>query len=145
MNGKPSCFVALAMFFGVAVAVAAPAPQGPDVLPPRLEARYQAITSELRCPVCQNETIAVSDSIVSADLRRVVRQKLLAGASDAEIRHYMIARYGLFAVYKPPVIHSTWVLWFGPATLLLIAAGVAGLTVRRRQRLLVGHDETERS
>jgi cytochrome c-type biogenesis protein CcmH len=132
------------MTFVVAAATAAPAPQGPDVLPPRLEARYQAITSELRCPVCQNETIAVSDSIVSADLRRVVRQKLIAGVSDAEIRQYMIARYGLFAVYKPPVVHGTWALWFGPAALLLIAAGVAGVTIQRRRRLLVGRDETER-
>ncbi|MGH8426636.1 MAG: cytochrome c-type biogenesis protein [Gammaproteobacteria bacterium] len=144
MNHRAAGFVALAMIFVVAAATAAPAPKGPGVLPPRLEARYQAITSELRCPVCQNETIAVSDSIVSADLRRVVRQKLLAGASDAEIRHYMIARYGLFAVYDPPLAGSTWVLWFGPAALLLIAAGVAGVTIRRRRRLLVGRNETER-
>ncbi|HEX5314199.1 MAG TPA: cytochrome c-type biogenesis protein [Gammaproteobacteria bacterium] len=131
------------LLLSAAPAFAAPAPSGPDVLPPKLELRYQKLTSELRCPVCQNETIAVSDSVVSADLRRVVREKLRAGASDREIRDYMIARYGLFAVYDPPVAAGTWALWFGPLALLLLAALIAAIAIRRRRRILAGRERAE--
>ena len=126
----------IAAIFSAAMASAAEAPSGPGTLPPKLEIRYQRLANELRCPVCQNETIAVSDAVISADLRRIVREKLLAGESDKQIRDYMISRYGLFAVYKPPVARNTLVLWFGPLALLLIAAIVAMLALRRRRRLL---------
>lgn len=123
---------------GVASAApAAPGPDaGPDVLPPKLEARYQHLTAELRCPVCQNEPIATSQSSIAASLRDIVRNRLLAGESDKQIVDYMISRYGLFAVYKPPVDAGTVLLWFGPAILLLIAAIVAGRALYRRRRLL---------
>ncbi|MGH8273205.1 MAG: cytochrome c-type biogenesis protein [Gammaproteobacteria bacterium] len=120
----------------VTAAFAATAPSGPNVLPPKLEQRYQEITSKLRCPVCQNESIAVSDSVVSKDLRNIVRKRLLAGESDQQIRDYMISRYGLFAVYNPPVARGTLLLWFGPVILFLIAAAVAVFSLRRRRRLL---------
>ncbi|MDN5873847.1 MAG: cytochrome c-type biogenesis protein CcmH [Sinobacteraceae bacterium] len=117
-------------------ALAASASSDTNTLPPKLQARYQQITGELRCPICQNESIAVSQSKIAADLRRIVREKLRAGASDQQIRDYMISRYGLFAVYDPPLTMGTWLLWFGPLILLAIAAAVVFVALRRRQRLL---------
>lgn len=132
-----ACALLLGMFCVASGARAAsPAPQGPGALPPRLELRYQHLTSTLRCPVCQNEPIATSDAKIAGDLRRIVRKKLLAGESNAQIRHYMVSRYGLFAIYKPPVQGSTLLLWFGPALLLLIALLVSGLAIRKRLRTL---------
>ena len=124
--------------------LAATAPEkGPDVLPPRLEARYQALTEVLRCPVCQNEPIATSQAQIAGALRKIVRQRLLAGESNQQIKQYMISRYGLFAVYKPPLERSTMLLWFGPFILLLIGIIVAALAIRRRRHTLtnseVGH------
>ena len=121
--------------------LAAPAPaQGPDVLPPRLQARYQALTEDLRCPVCQNEPIATSQAQIAGALRKIVRQKLLAGESNRQIKQYMISRYGLFAVYKPPLERSTVLLWFGPFILLLIGIIVAALAIRRRRHSLTNYE-----
>ncbi|MGH8226210.1 MAG: cytochrome c-type biogenesis protein [Gammaproteobacteria bacterium] len=128
--------IAVGLLFTATATLAAQVPSGPDTLPPKLEIRYQHLANELRCPVCQNEPIAVSDAVISADLRRIVREKLLAGESDQQIRDYMISRYGLFAVYKPPVARNTLALWFGPAALLIIALMVAMFALRRRRRLL---------
>ncbi len=121
---------------GAPAFAAAPSWSGPSVLPPKLEARYQRLTQELRCPVCQNESVAVSNSRVSADIRAVIRRKLLAGESNQQIKQFMIARYGLFAVFKPPLQRSTLLLWFGPLILLLIAVLILGVTVHRRRRAL---------
>lgn len=134
-------------FFGllglllIAVTAAAAPPggraeSGPGVLPPKLEARYQHLTDELRCPVCQNEPIATSQSSLAAALRAIVRKRLLAGESNEQIKDYMISRYGLFAVYKPPVEAGTLLLWFGPLILLLIAAIIVGRALYRRRNLL---------
>ena len=132
-----ACALLLGGFCLVSGAFAAtPAPQGPGALPPRLELRYQHLTSTLRCPVCQNEPIATSDAKIAGDLRRIVRRKLVEGESNAQIRHYMVSRYGLFAIYKPPVQGSTLLLWFGPALLLLIALIVSGVAIRKRLRTL---------
>lgn len=136
---KPRGLVALLLILAVvnsAAFAAAPRWSGPNVLPPKLEARYQHLTQELRCPVCQNESVAVSNSRVSADIRAVVRRKLLAGESNQQIKQFMIARYGLFAVFKPPLERSTLLLWFGPLILLLIAALILGIAVYRRRRAL---------
>ncbi len=124
----------------VPVLAATAAGQGPDVLPPRLEARYQALTEDLRCPVCQNEPIATSQAQIAGALRKIVRQKLLAGESDKQIKQYMISRYGLFAVYKPPLERSTALLWFGPFILLLIGFIVAALAIRRRRHSLTNSE-----
>ena len=102
---------------------------------PALEARMLAITEELRCLVCQNQTIADSHSGLAEDLRQQVREQLRKGASDDDVRKYMVERYGDFVLYRPPVKSSTLLLWVGPALLLLGA--VAGLfwTLRRRARI----------
>lgn len=113
---------------------------GPDILPPRLEARYQTLTSELRCPVCQNEPIATSQAQIAGALRDIVRKKLLAGESNHQIKQYMISRYGLFAIYKPPLERGTFLLWFGPLILLLVGIVVAVLAIRRRHRVLINSE-----
>lgn len=112
---------------------------GPGVLPPKLEARYQHLTGELRCPVCQNEAIATSDSRIAAVLRHKVRQMLLAGKSNAQIKKYMVNRYGLFAEYDPPLQSNTWLLWFGPLMLLLIGFIILAGVVRQRRKQFLGH------
>ncbi len=136
----------LVMLFAAVVPAAAASVSGaagvPKELPPKLEARYQKLTSELRCPVCQNEPIATSQAQISSALRKIVRQKLLAGDSNQQIKQYMISRYGLFALYKPPVQRSTWLLWFGPLILFLVGMTVAGRAMYRRHRLL-GQSDAE--
>jgi len=86
---------------------------------PVLRERYEVITEELRCLVCQNQTIADSNAELAVDLRNQVREMLLAGQSDDEIRDYMTARYGDFVLYKPPLRRRTVALWFAPVVLLL--------------------------
>ena len=91
---------------------------------PRQEAQYQALIEEFRCPKCQNQNLAGSDSVISQDLKRKTYEMVMAGQSDAQIREYMYERYGDFISYKPPVRPSTWILWyFPPVILLLLIAG----------------------
>lgn len=99
---------------------------------PALEARARALSQELRCQVCQNQSIDDSNAPLAADLRRVVRERLTAGDSDTAILRFMAARYGDYVLLKPPVRMETWALWFGPLVILLIAA--AGLVVYFRRR-----------
>jgi len=101
---------------------------------PELEARYHRLVAELRCLVCQNESIAESNAELARDLRSRVREMLANGASDQEIKRYMTDRYGDFVLYRPPVRHATLALWFGPAVLLLIGAIILIVTIRRRAR-----------
>jgi len=113
-----------------------PAPLAvPTAANPALEARMLAITSELRCLVCQNQTIADSHADLAADLRREVRELLAQGKSDAQIRDYMTARYGDFVLYRPPLKATTVALWAGPAVLLAIAIAALLATLARRRRL----------
>ena len=98
------------------------------------EARYKALIDELRCPKCLNTNLSGSDSPISADLRRTVATMVQAGKGDEEIREYLLARYGDFILYRPRVMPATYVLWFGPALLFLLAlAFVARLVLRQRQ------------
>jgi len=101
---------------------------------PVLQARYERLTHELRCLVCQNETIADSNAMLARDLRREVRDLMVAGKSDAEIRAFLTERYGDFVLYLPPVAPRTWLLWAAPALLLLGGVSVAALVVLRRAR-----------
>lgn len=100
---------------------------------PALEERYQALSAELRCPKCQNQNIADSNAPISQDLRRLLYEQLEAGASDAEIRDYMVDRYGEFVRYRPSFTGATVVLWLAPALLLLggVLVAVAALRGRR--------------
>jgi cytochrome c-type biogenesis protein CcmH len=101
---------------------------------PALEARMMAMAGELRCLVCQNETLAASHADLAVDLRNQIRDKMRAGESDDAIRAYLVARYGDFVLYNPPLKATTVVLWVGPFALLVLAAAALTVIVRRRAR-----------
>ena len=114
--------------FAVAATLAFAQP-APDLA---FEQRLKKLESELRCLVCQNQTLADSNAGLADDLRREVRTLAVAGKSDQEIRDYLVARYGDFVLYDPPVKSTTWLLWFGPFALLVVGAGVWLAVLRRR-------------
>ena len=96
------------------------------------QARYETLTQELRCPMCQNNSIADSNAGIAADLRTELRGLIAAGKSDEEIRAFMTARYGDFVLLRPPVRPATWPLWFGP--LAIRGLGGLGTTIWLRRR-----------
>ena len=98
----------------------------------KVEARLKALADELRCLVCQNQTIADSNAPLALDLRNQIRGQIAAGRSDAQIRDYMVERYGDFVLYRPPFKASTLLLWLGPFALLALAAGSFWAVVRSR-------------
>ncbi len=97
-----------------------------------LNARLKQLDEELRCLVCQNQSLADSNAPLAQDLRREVRSLAAAGKSDAEIKDFLVARYGDFVLYKPPVKGITWLLWFGPF-ILLAGGALAWWSVTRRR------------
>jgi cytochrome c-type biogenesis protein CcmH len=99
---------------------------------PVLQHRYESLNRELRCLVCQNQTIADSNATLASDLRREVRDLITAGKTDDEIRDFMIERYGDFVLYRPRMTGQTLLLWAAPVLLLLISAIVVVRIVRRR-------------
>ena len=125
-------WLALCLVMMVCVAHAKPAvPESDD---PVLEARVLAIAEELRCLVCQNETIAASRADLAIDLRKQIRIKLKAGQSKTQILDFMVERYGDFVLYRPPLKATTLLLWLGPFLLLALAAGWMAMHIRRRRR-----------
>lgn len=96
--------------------------------------RYRQLTEELRCPKCQNQNIADSNAPIAVDLRAEIYRKLEAGESNAQIIDYLVARYGDFVLYKPPVSGRTLLLWYGPAALLVGGFIVLAVIVRRRRK-----------
>jgi len=107
--------------------------QPDEVLPePSQEARARAVGKELRCLVCQNQSIDDSDADLARDLRHLVRQRITAGDSDSQVKQYLVDRYGDYVLLNPPFRAGTLVLWLGPAALLLGAVGGAVLFYRRR-------------
>ena len=121
-----------ALFLSGALAFAADAP--PAAPSASLDARLEKLETELRCLVCQNQTLADSNADLASDLRREVRDLALAGKTDAEIRDYLVARYGDFVLYDPPLKRATWLLWFGPFVLLVGGGVLWWQVLRRRQR-----------
>lgn len=107
---------------------------------PALERRLQVLAKELRCLVCQNESLAASRADLAVDLRRQIREQIREGRSDREIMDYMVARYGDFVRYRPPLKGTTLLLWFGPA--LLLVAGMTTLVLYLRRRGSRVHDAT---
>ena len=118
------------------LALAAPWVSGGEAPPlaedPQLEARVMRLAEELRCLVCQNQTIADSHAGLAIDLKNQVREQMRAGRSDEEILSYMVERYGDFVLYRPPVKAATAALWYGPFALLAFGAAAAVFIVRRR-------------
>jgi cytochrome c-type biogenesis protein CcmH len=120
----------LAVLAGVAAAAV-------DPLPFRDQAqrdRFNALAAELRCMVCQNQSLADSDAPLARDLRRELFELIDAGKTDAEVKTYLTDRYGDFVLYRPPLDRRTWWLWFGPGLLGLLALAVVVAVVRRRGR-----------
>lgn len=99
--------------------------------------RYQSFIEEMRCPKCQNQNLAGSDSPISADLRREIYDMIKAGKSDKEIVDFMVDRYGDFILYRPRVTAITYVLWGAPAVLLVTGTIILILMLRRRRRLAI--------
>jgi len=111
------------------------------------EARFQRLTAELRCVMCQNQSLADSHAQIAQDMRREVLSLMREGRSDADVKRFLVDRYGEFVLYRPTVDAHTWVLWFGPALLLLAGAVVVWRIVRARARSVAGsrgnEEETE--
>jgi len=128
---------ALALSWSVLWAVPATAATEaqPAAQNPELEARMMDVAAELRCLVCQNQTIADSHAELAQDLRQQIREMLAKGMTEEQIRRYMTDRYGDFVLYKPPFKTSTALLWLGPGLLMAVAIGTLFVVLRRRQRM----------
>jgi cytochrome c-type biogenesis protein CcmH len=123
------------LFLAFLFAMAAPAlavEPAERLADPALEARAVAIGATLRCLVCQNESIEDSNADLAHDIRVLLRERLAAGDSDDTARQAIVARYGMFVLLKPPLLPATYILWFGPAAMLLL--GLAGLVFWLRRR-----------
>ena len=103
---------------------------------PEQEARFRQLGYELRCPKCQNQAIGDSDAEISGDLRAEVYRMLKEGATDAEIKDFMVARYGRYVLYNPPLDQQTLILWFGPAGLLVLGGILVVSRIRRSKKAL---------
>jgi cytochrome c-type biogenesis protein CcmH len=124
---------AILFFSGMPQSASAAKLDGID-LPEQYESRYKALIDQLRCLVCQNETLADSDADLAADLRREIREKMVQGQSDKQITEFLVDRYGDFVLYNPPVKPTTLMLWYGPFALLALGVLIAVITIRRRGR-----------
>jgi cytochrome c-type biogenesis protein CcmH len=135
--GRPRLWQSLGLL-GLLLALATPlAAQAIDPLPFKdhaEEVRFQQLTAQLRCLVCQNENLADSNADLARDLRHQVFAQMQQGQSDAQIKQYMVDRYSDFVLYDPPVQPRTWLLWFGPFLMLVAGAVVVWVTVRKRSR-----------
>jgi cytochrome c-type biogenesis protein CcmH len=125
----PRLVALLPLLFAASVAAKEAPPAAAD---PVLEKRVMALAEELRCLVCQNQTLADSNAPLAEDLRNQLREKMREGKSDAEVVDFLVERYGDFVLYRPPLKPTTLLLWFGP--LLLLAAGFVVLLRRVLRR-----------
>ena len=137
----PRFLLALAALVLAAAVHAADAPL--TAAEPELEKQMLRISAELRCLVCQNQTIADSNADLAVDLRKQVRDMLRQGQSEQQIIDYMTARYGDFVLYRPPVKSSTFLLWFGPMVLMVAGLATLVLVLRRRSRRGAEHFDPE--
>jgi cytochrome c-type biogenesis protein CcmH len=126
----------LAFAAGDACAQAGPAPTPIEFRDAAEEARFRTLSAQLRCVMCQNQSLADSDAPIAHDLRQQVLALMREGRSDAQIKDYLVERYSEFVLYSPPVKPATWGLWFGPLLVLLAGAAVIIAIVRRRARAL---------
>lgn len=134
-------FAALTLFSGTASAV----DPHEKLADPTMEIRARAISAELRCVVCQNQSIDESEADLAKDLRKVIRTRIVAGDSDQDVIDYVVARYGDFVLLRPPFKGATVILWFGP--LLFALCGLIGIILyyRRRPNADPNPNSTERS
>lgn len=133
----PVAAAALALMVALAPALAVMPGEAMD--DPALDARARGLYQELRCVVCQNQSIFDSDAEIAADLRALVRGRLLTGDEDQQVRDYVVARYGTYVLLDPPMAPLTYALWFGPP--LLLVAGLIAILVWRRRGGTAGPSE----
>jgi cytochrome c-type biogenesis protein CcmH len=107
------------------------------------ERRFHALVAELRCVMCQNQSLADSNAMIARDLRREVLELMRQGKSNGEIKEYLVARYGQFVLYRPQVRSGTWLLWFGPALLLVVGGFVVARIVRQRAGAAPASDDSQ--
>jgi len=107
------------------------------------EVRFQNLTKELRCLVCQNQSLADSEAQLAGELRRQVFEMMQSGKSDEEIKQYLVARYNDFVLYDPPMKPGTWLLWLGPGALLIVGVGVLLNVLRKRARQAIADIDPE--
>jgi len=128
--------LAVAVFFLLSLVPAVRAQVAQPIEDPAIEARMKNLTKQLRCLVCQNETLADSQAHLAEDLRREIRDQIKAGKSDREILAYATQRYGDFILYNPPVKTTTYVLWFGPFLLLALGSVLLFRFVKQRRAMI---------
>src|SRR5688572_8489269 len=107
------------------------------------ERRFHALVAELRCVMCQNQSLADSNAMIARDLRREVLELMRQGKNDREIKDFLVARYGQFVLYRPQVRSGTWLLWFGPALLLVVGGFVVARIVRQRAGAAPAADDSQ--
>ncbi|HVY22356.1 MAG TPA: cytochrome c-type biogenesis protein [Steroidobacteraceae bacterium] len=110
---------------------------------PQLQARYENLTQQLRCPQCQNDSIADSNAPLAVDLRRELRDQIASGKSDAEVLKFLTDRYGAFILFKPPFEARTMFLWLGPGILLLGGLAIAVRIILQRAKLPIEPDSNQ--
>jgi len=128
----------LAVFASLCLAAAISAQVAQPIEDPAIEARMKNLTKQLRCLVCQNETLADSQAQLAEDLRREIREQIKAGKSDQEILAYATQRYGDFILYNPPVKATTYLLWFGPFLLLVTGTVLLFRFLKQRRTMIEG-------
>jgi len=148
MGSKPaSCIAMCLLTLIVSLSFAAEAP--PSSANPVLEKRVMRLSEELRCLVCQNQSLSDSSADLAHDLRNQIREMMQAGKSDTQIREYMVASYGDFILYDPPLKATTLILWIGPFALLLLSGVMLARYLKRRKRVVseqtMSFDERERA
>jgi len=137
MNFRKIFILVLTLSLSVSVLAQRGAVQEPMVFEnQQQEERFNQLTLELRCLVCQNQNLADSDAQLAHDLRAEVHEMLMAGNTDDEIKQFMVERYGDFVLYRPPVQQNTYLLWMGPFVILLIGAIVLRANIKKRAALL---------
>jgi len=141
--------IALLISLVICFAAVALAKEATPAEDPQIEQRMRALTEQLRCLVCQNETLADSRADLAEDLRKEIREQMKAGKSDREIIAFLTQRYGDFVLYKPPVKATTYLLWFGPFVLLFAGTGVLYRYLKKRRELIdekpLTNDERKRA
>lgn len=140
MTLRTGCLFMAALMASLLLATSAAYAIAPEQMPtPQLEARYLALIHGFRCMQCQDESLADSPVNLAADMRREIRDMLLAGKSDQQIRDFMVSRYGYFILFKPPFVLQTAWLWLTPGVVLLIGV-IAALGIIRKRAALAAAD-----
>lgn len=123
-----------ALIFAIVATAAMAAVDSEKLSDPALEARARSLQKELRCLVCQGQSLDESDAELARDLRRIIRERIAAGDSDEAIKNFLVARYGDFVLLRPPMKPETYALWFGPLLVLVLGAGLVIVTIARSRR-----------